>query len=132
MMHMRTLFGCLLVMVAVAGAENFDGEKAAPLSRLQGEYGVWSAASGHAELHAGHGRSGKQCLRLLGGEDHSMELELKAPLAMDAELAFWAERWTRSEPFLSRWSSRARSAGSHSPRWSRSMAWRWRSRSRSW
>lgn len=112
MMRMRrSVLGCLLALSGVAGAEGFDAETPGPLARLQGEYGVWSAPAGHAELHAGHGRTGNRCLRLLGGADHVMELALEEPLSADAELAFWAERWTRRAPFAFRVAARNGNGG---------------------
>ena len=59
------------------------------------------AEAGHAEVDAAHGRSGEQCLHLLGGEERTVELraELEGGIR---RVEFWGERWTSREPFALR------------------------------
>ncbi len=85
--------------VTGAMAEDFEALPAGPLGVLDTSVGTWRAAKGHAEIHDEHARGGKQSLRLLGGEKHAVELQLKRSIATDVELAFWAERWTKRAPF---------------------------------
>ena len=77
----------------------FEAATAGELSRLETEVGVWSAAPSHATIHEQHARSGRQSLRLLGGEGHQVELKLAGDASKPRFLSFWAERWTRVRPF---------------------------------
>ena len=84
---------------AVRAAESFETATAGPLAELATPVGTWTAAVGHAEIHAGHARDGRQSLRILGGQDHAVELSLPAPLTKPGRMSFWAERWTVRPPF---------------------------------
>jgi len=57
------------------------------------------AEPGHAEIDATHAYRGKQCLRLLGGENRSVVIHLQEPVAKNWVFGFQAERWTRRDPF---------------------------------
>ncbi len=91
-------------VVAAAGwaAESFEGLPAGAFSKVATGVGEWTAGPGHAEVHAGHAKSGRQSLRLVGGGDQWVVLALREPLAAPARLACWAERWTAREPFVFR------------------------------
>ncbi len=56
------------------------------------------AAMGHAEINSRFAHTGRQCLRLFGGTDRTVELDLP-PIEKPRELRFQAERWTRRAPF---------------------------------
>lgn len=88
---------CVLAGSAVCawGAESFEDAPAGELTEWSAAQGKWSAASGHAAVMAGKGRTGKQSLLLTGGANHAAVMELKSPAAGKAMLDFWAERWTR-------------------------------------
>ena len=93
----------LLMHAAVVGAahaaESFEAPAAGPLATLATPLGTWTAATGHAEIHAGHARDGRQSLKIEGGEDRAVELTLSAPLVKPGRVSFWAERWTARPPF---------------------------------
>ena len=94
------LAACLAACsVLQAAEETFEGFPAGPLERLDSAVGRWQAEAGHAEVHAGHAHGGRQSLRLLGGEDRAVTLELPDALPKPAVLRFWAERWTSAQPF---------------------------------
>ena len=59
---------------------SFDDLEAGGFIRHRVEGVQLRAASGHAEIDAAHARSGDRCLRLLGGEEHAVEL--RAPFAV--------------------------------------------------
>ena len=88
-----------LALGSSVSAEDFEGLKAGEFERLPAEEGTLVTKKGHAVIHNQHARSGKQSLRLLGGEKHSVELLLGKPAARGTELSFWAERWTSRSPF---------------------------------
>jgi sialidase-1 len=89
----------LLLTAAGASAGSFESEPAGPFSRLETAVGRWSAEEGHARIQAGHGRSGKQSLRIAGEGERSVVLELANAAENGSVLAFHAERWTRRGPF---------------------------------
>lgn len=80
-------------------AEDFESVKSGGFTSLKSAVGTWSAAKGEVEIHKEHARSGKQSLRLKGGEKHEVKLELKGATKEELMLSFWAERWTRNGPF---------------------------------
>jgi len=84
---------------ALHAADSFEAAPAGPLGSLRTPLGEWTAAAGHAEIHAGHAREGRQSLKLMGGEDRQAVLTLAAPAAKPGRLGFWAERWTAKPPF---------------------------------
>jgi sialidase-1 len=98
---MKTHWAPLLCLLATAtiAAESFEAPPAGPLTSLATPLGSWTAAAGHAEIHTGHARAGKQSLKIHGGEDHAVELALAEPLTKAGRLGFWAERWTSKPPF---------------------------------
>jgi len=100
MMHASVLWCLALAYGAVShAAESFEAAAPGPITSLETPQGVWQAAGGHAEIHAGHAREGRQSLKILGGPERSVELVLAAPLAKPGRLGFWAERWTSKPPF---------------------------------
>ena len=60
----------------------------------------WSARRGDAAIHTAHQRSGKQSLRIHGGEDKAVDLAIDLDqYPGQLTLSFWAERWTSRAPF---------------------------------
>ncbi|MGB1123994.1 MAG: exo-alpha-sialidase [Phycisphaeraceae bacterium] len=60
----------------------------------------WTARRGDATIHTAHQRSGKQSLRILGGENKSVSFTIDLEQYQgDLMLSFWAERWTARSPF---------------------------------
>ena len=57
------------------------------------------AKPGNASVVATHAYFGKQCLRLLGGEDREVVLHLRQVVPKGSIFGFQAERWTRRDPF---------------------------------
>lgn len=89
---------CLCGIGASLAVETFDSGKRGGFTTLATEYGDFKAAAGVAEL-AGGGKGNSTCLRLLGGDETTLTLDLKAPLARKALLSALAERWTGAPPF---------------------------------
>lgn len=86
----------------VIAGTSFEKAEAGPITVLRTEVGTWKALAGHAEIDKAHARTGRQSLHILGGENRRIEL---VPLEIDESrlsLSFWAERWTRREPFRCR------------------------------
>lgn len=79
--------------------DSFETFPAGDFQQLKGPLGQWQAESGHAAVHQGRARTGSRSLRILGGTQHSVELILEQPLSAASRLQFWAERWTRRQPF---------------------------------
>lgn len=73
------------------------------------------AKPGHAEVVSTHAYQGKQCLRLLGGEDREVAMHLGQTIEKGSILGFQAERWTRRSPFQFRILARADEAGEWKP-----------------
>ena len=46
-----------------------------------------------------HAKTGKHCLQLTGGKRTSVTLDLADGMNTSGQLTFWAERWTRRDPF---------------------------------
>lgn len=80
-------------------AEDFESVKWGGFTLLESAVGTWSAAKGEVEIHKDHARSGKQSLRLKGGEKNEVKLALKGAAKEKMMLSFWVERWTRNGPF---------------------------------
>lgn len=89
---------CALGASALLAAETFDTTRRGGFTTLETKYGVFAAPAGVAELEGG-GKSGSTCLRLLGGDQTELTLNLKKPLEQKATLSALAERWTAAPPF---------------------------------
>jgi sialidase-1 len=89
---------CLTLALSDASAStSFEDLPPGGFERVEHELGTWSAPKGQAMIDGGHAREGSQCLRLVGGEGSEVTLEFRSRELH--EVRFWAERWTRSEPF---------------------------------
>ena len=83
-------------------ATDFDRLPAGEIRTLETPAGTWTAEAGHAEIHDEHARSGRQSLRLVGGENRAVEFTPRLDGKAVDRLGFWAERWTRRDPFAFR------------------------------
>lgn len=79
--------------------ESFESFAPQPLRKLATERGHILADEGHAEIIRGKGRSGNQCVKLLGGDARCVEWHRAAACQETSSVEFWAERWTRAAPF---------------------------------
>lgn len=95
----RLIFALLFSGNILCSAEDFEGLPTGGFKVLKSDLGEWSGADGHAEVHGAHAKGGKKSLRLLGGNDHSVELKLAQVPKDNVVLSFWAERWTSRAPF---------------------------------
>ena len=96
---------CFLMICGCSNASSkvlqtsFEEFKQGPLTQLKADYGTWSAPANNATIDS-HYKTGKNCLRILGGTDNIAELALNSPLTKSGNyLTFWAERWTSRSPF---------------------------------
>lgn len=82
----------------ISFATSFEDGSAGELTSYQTGFGQWTAARGHAALGT-YAKTGKQCLHILGGEKRTVEFtpDLKGQTVY--RMSFWAERWTRQNPF---------------------------------
>lgn len=97
-MMIRTVTSVVLGSAA-ALAESFESPAAGPFAVMESSVGRWSAAEGHAWIHAGLGKSGKQCLRITGEGERQVVLALPGAAEKGAVLVMQAERWTKRAPF---------------------------------
>ena len=77
----------------------FEQEEAGPFAELETSIGKWQSIEGKSLIDNQHAKSGRQCLQLTGGERTRVELTLAEEPPPGAMLRFWAERWTRRQPF---------------------------------
>ncbi len=79
-------------------ATSFETAPTGEFEEIDTEVGVWTASLGDAVIDAGHRKSGRRCLHIVGGERRQVVLVPRLDADVSA-LTFWAERWTRREPF---------------------------------
>lgn len=84
-----------------ASAANCGFEQATPgqFDNLKTRLGVWKPTEGKTIVDDKHAKTGSRCLQLTGGKETSVTLELVDDANTTGELTFWAERWTKREPF---------------------------------
>lgn len=95
----RLIFALLLSGNIFCNAEDFEGFPTGGFESLKSDLGEWTSPKGNAEINGSHAKGGKKSLRLLGGEEHSVVLNLANVPQEDVVLSFWAERWTSRAPF---------------------------------
>ncbi len=83
---------------AVLMETSFEEEKVGIIEQLETAYGSWKSDK-KAEIDSLHAKTGKKSLHILGGENSTVELELKDKSSDLYLLSFWAERWTSKTPF---------------------------------
>lgn len=97
------LGACLLLFAGACHAEealystSFEDAKQGPLTGWVDGEAVWTSQG--AEIQSGIKRSGKQALRIQGGDSRSLTLSLDGGLRNARGIEFYAERWTRKPPF---------------------------------
>ena len=82
---------------AALGTESFEQAKHGKFTTLSTKYGPMSCRDGVAEIGGG-GKSGKSSLRMFGGQDTELKLDLKDTPSREVRLSAWAERWTGQAP----------------------------------
>ena len=90
----------LAATVSAQSATSLEECPIGPFTQVTSVMGLLMAAEGHAAIDGTHARAGNRSLRILGGEQRSVELALVGPLREIHEVVFWAERWTRRSPFV--------------------------------
>lgn len=78
---------------------DFDNVPAGRFDELKTTIGTLRPAVGRSLIDDKHARSGTQCLQLTGGEESAITIDLAADADTGGDLVFWAERWTRRNPF---------------------------------
>ena len=103
-LSLNTLTGTALLCAlglsvpAALGTESFEQAKQGRFTSLSTKYGPMSCGDGVAEIGRG-GKSGKSSLRMFGGQDTELKLDLKDMPSREVRLSAWAERWTGQSPF---------------------------------
>ena len=91
-----------LVDFQTAATTSFEDCKPGTFEKLVTEIGTWTPISGAAIIDGSHARSGANCLQLTGGSDTCVQLEIRDETQVPKILTFWAERWTKRDPFTFR------------------------------
>ncbi len=89
-----SLMMCGLVMAT----ESFDSLNNGGITNATLSIGTLTAEKGHASIY-GKGRTGSRSLHITGGQNKKATITFDSPLAKETSCDFWAERWTRREPF---------------------------------
>ncbi len=90
-----------LGMNSLFAAESFNSYRHGNFEKLQSIYGQFTAAKGHAELYKKSADGDGGSLRVLGGKNKQVVLEInEQTIAGEVyEIGFCAERWTGGKPF---------------------------------
>ncbi len=80
-------------------ASGFEAFPAGGLIEWAGDGVALRAPEGHVSIHTQHRKSGRQSLRIHGGEDRGFEIAFEQDDFPEAVVSFWAERWTARSPF---------------------------------
>jgi N-sulfoglucosamine sulfohydrolase len=83
-------------------ATSFEECEAGSFTQLFSDLGTLSAGEGHASIDNAHSRTGQRSLRLLGGKQISVVLQVRKLATEPEMLQFYAERWTKRGPFAFR------------------------------
>ncbi|MBR3925823.1 MAG: exo-alpha-sialidase [Akkermansia sp.] len=94
----HTILSLMLCGLAAA-TESFDSLSTGGITNGSLSVGTLTAERGHAEITGGKGRSGRNALRLMGGQDRRATITFDSPLTRETLCEFWAERWTRRGPY---------------------------------
>ena len=79
----RTFLLTALTCGLVSATETFEKLPSGALTEGGICYGTISAQPGHAEINRGHGRNSQQALRIQGGTDRSVTLQLNKPVTLE-------------------------------------------------
>ena len=77
----------------------FEHFPAGRFDELDTSIGKWTPRTGVSLVDDKHSKTGVQCLQLSGGQETSVVLEIAEDVDMNGDLSFWAERWTKRQPF---------------------------------
>ncbi|MDG2390802.1 MAG: sulfatase-like hydrolase/transferase [Planctomycetaceae bacterium] len=86
-------------VATAATNDSFEQAKPGKFDKLETRLGIWTPTEGKTIVDDKHARTGERCLQLTGGKETSVTLELADDADTTGELTFWAERWTKREPF---------------------------------
>jgi len=78
---------------------SFERVRAGRFDRLETTIGTWTPIAGRTIIDDEHAKTGKHCLQLTGGEETSVILQIADGVDTTGDLTFWAERWTKRDPF---------------------------------
>lgn len=88
------------MFAGVLCAETFEAATPGPATEIVVDAGKFKADAGVFSIMGGKGRSGGKALRIEGGAKRRIVVPLDAKVsAVGGEFSFWAERWTRRNPF---------------------------------
>ncbi len=85
--------------LTTSATASFEDVKPGLFDKLETAVGTWKPINGTTTIDDKHAKTGKQCLRLTGGEKTSVILDIAEGVDTTGDLAFWAERWTKRAPF---------------------------------
>lgn len=96
----KLLYGLLpgLLSSALATPLDFEAQTPGAVDSISGS-NFKLLAGNKAEISTARAKSGKQCLRLLGGEKNRVEIVLAQAASGNSAISFWAERWTAKAAF---------------------------------
>ncbi len=89
----------LAITATAATAEDFESFPAGPVGKSPSALGTFVAGDGHAEIIAGKGLNGGKALRIHGGTNRTVTIDLAAVSGTPRLLSFHAERWTARGSF---------------------------------
>lgn len=95
----KYLCPALIACGLATATESFESLNPGAFTSASVEGGTLTAAEGNAEILGNHARTGSKALRIMGGENKAVTLELAKPTEKDTPCQFWAERWTGKAPF---------------------------------
>lgn len=92
---LKSIISSLLVAGIACAAESFEALPGGELTAAAIEFGSLKAEPGHVQILNQHARTGKKALRLMGGDKKTLRLQFNKIPEVDAQVSFWAQRWTR-------------------------------------
>lgn len=93
----HTILSLMMCGLAVA-TESFDNLSTGNITNADLSIGRLTAERGHAAIY-GKGHTGRRCLHVTGGKNKAVTINLSSALTQSTECDFYAERWTRRDPF---------------------------------
>ena len=96
---LRPFLFTMMACTAAWALEGFESAAEGALSNERVQYGTLKADAGHAEVIAKHARQGKKCLRIAGGSERQVTLNLSSKVEKSGKADFWLGRWSREGDF---------------------------------
>lgn len=96
---MVCFFGCSSQKQPIVLSEGFAGFPVGELLEFASNHSIWISADGNAEIVEKKSKLTPNSLRISGGENKSITVEPQENIGSHALITFWAERWTRRDPF---------------------------------